>query len=101
MRKLASRFTIGTLLSFAAASCGGTDPSSSTPETEPSQTSPEVYTGALDQDLGQGSQGASVRAVQAYLTQFGYFPNDELARSYPAWRAIVTHSPDPGVFDDY
>ena len=36
-----------------------------------------------------------------YLTRFGYFPNAELAREYPAWRPIVDTAPaNPSVFDE-
>jgi len=56
---------------------------------------------ALDYDLAQGSRGDSVRAIHEYLTKFGYFPNDELARTYPSWRPIVPHPPaDPDVYDE-
>jgi peptidoglycan hydrolase-like protein with peptidoglycan-binding domain len=54
----------------------------------------------LDQDLLPGSRGEGVRALQEYLGQFGYFPNETLARSYPAWRPAVSHAPTPGVYDE-
>jgi hypothetical protein len=34
-----------------------------------------------------------VRAVHAYLNQFGYFPNEQLAAAFPMWRPIVAKSP--------
>jgi peptidoglycan hydrolase-like protein with peptidoglycan-binding domain len=52
-------------------------------------------------DLTVGSQGDDVRAVTNYLTAFGYFPNDKLARQYPAWRPLTPQSPQfPAVFDE-
>jgi peptidoglycan hydrolase-like protein with peptidoglycan-binding domain len=54
----------------------------------------------LDRDLAPGSQGEDVRAVQDFLTAHGYFPNQTLARTYPAWRPIVPALPGRmGFFD--
>jgi peptidoglycan hydrolase-like protein with peptidoglycan-binding domain len=50
-------------------------------------------------DLGLGARGPGVAAAQAYLARYGYFPNDELARRYPAWRPIVPEQPSPGIYD--
>ena len=55
---------------------------------------------SLDRDLGPGSKGEDVRALQAYLTRYGYFPNPELAAQYPRWRPIVATAPTPGVYDE-
>src|SRR4029079_12501040 len=33
--------------------------------------------------------------------QYGYFPNEELQRGYPAWRPLVSAAPaQPDVFDE-
>jgi peptidoglycan hydrolase-like protein with peptidoglycan-binding domain len=56
---------------------------------------------STESDLSLGSRGESVRALQEYLTRFGYFPNEALQRQYPAWRPIVTASPPQGVFDEH
>jgi peptidoglycan hydrolase-like protein with peptidoglycan-binding domain len=55
---------------------------------------------ALDHDLGLGDRGAAVRAVHAYLASYGYFPNDRLAREYPAWRPSADAPRDPSVYDE-
>jgi len=55
----------------------------------------------LDADLQIGARGEGVRAVHAYLTSFGYFPNDRLAVEYPSWRPLVAEPPaDLSVFDE-
>src|SRR5262245_46789422 len=40
-------------------------------------------------ELGIGSQGDRVLDLHRFLTRFGYFPNDQLARQYPRWRPLV------------
>jgi hypothetical protein len=56
---------------------------------------------ALDHDLEHGATGPQVRALHEYLVSFGYFPNEHLPRSYPAWRPIVSRLPDNmDVFDE-
>src|SRR5258708_243917 len=46
--------------------------------------------------------GESVQSIHAYLSQFGYFPNDELAREYPAWRPLVSEKPAiSNVYDEH
>jgi hypothetical protein len=56
---------------------------------------------ALDRDLGIGSTGSDVRTVHQYLRQYGYFPNEQLASRYPAWRPIVATPPArEDVFDE-
>jgi hypothetical protein len=55
----------------------------------------------LDRDLSVGSRGQDVGALHAYLTQYGYFPNEELANTYPRWRPIVAEPPqDLEVYDE-
>jgi hypothetical protein len=55
----------------------------------------------LDRNVGLGESGSDVRAVHAYLTRFGYFPNEQLAREHPAWRPIVQNAPaSADVYDD-
>ena len=57
---------------------------------------------ALDHDLTIGSTGDDVRAVHAYLGRYGYFPNDDLARKYPAWRPLVATPPaDAAIYDGH
>jgi peptidoglycan hydrolase-like protein with peptidoglycan-binding domain len=57
--------------------------------------------GALDHDVGAGATGDDVAAIHAYLSTYGYFPNGELARTFPRWRPIVSRAPrDPLVFDE-
>ena len=53
----------------------------------------------LDHDLGPGTTGPDVRAVQRYLGRYGYFPSDELARHYPQWAPVVGQSPTDGEYD--
>jgi peptidoglycan hydrolase-like protein with peptidoglycan-binding domain len=63
---------------------------------------PNAAPGALarsSRNLAPASRGADVLAVQEYLTRFGYFPDDALARAYPSWRPVVLQRPAPGVYD--
>jgi peptidoglycan hydrolase-like protein with peptidoglycan-binding domain len=55
---------------------------------------------ALSHDLVPGANGPAVRALHAYFTQFGYFPNDGLAQMFPAWRSFADVPNDPSVYDD-
>lgn len=55
---------------------------------------------SVSQDLSFGARGADVQQVYQYLRQFGYFPNDDLARRYPGWHAVVAHTPDDSTFFD-
>lgn len=56
---------------------------------------------AIEAELGIGSQGDAVRAVHAYLTEYGYFPNDELKLNFPRWRPIVEEAPaNPAIYDE-
>lgn len=56
---------------------------------------------SIESDLMIGSQGEDVRALNAYLTRYGYFPSDELARNYPNLVAVVPMEPaEPDVFDE-
>jgi hypothetical protein len=54
---------------------------------------------AINADLSLGDRGAHVQAVQDYLAAYGYFPNEALARQFPARRPIVAQSPAPGELD--
>src|SRR5438046_979737 len=79
-------------------SCGATD-AAYDPDSEGEPRGPTL--GSLERDLSLGSRGDDVRAVHDYLTRFGYFPNAELARKYPAWRPIVPETPlAQDVFDE-
>jgi peptidoglycan hydrolase-like protein with peptidoglycan-binding domain len=76
------------LMAAMALSCGGAD------------TESAVDLGSISRDLTIGSSGADVRAVHEYLSAYGYFPNDELARTYPAWRPIESEAPAAAeIFD--
>lgn len=82
---------LGLLFALAAAACGGQGSASDVSPGEPNQ--PDV------DDLRVGDNGPAVRAVNEYLTAFGYFPNDDLARQHPAWRPIVAQG--PRVLDEF
>jgi peptidoglycan hydrolase-like protein with peptidoglycan-binding domain len=85
-------FAATALLAGSIAGCGEAtrDPRTELPTAE-----------TITRDLTVGSKGDDVRAVTNYLTAFGYFPNDELARQYPAWRPLTPQSPQfPEVFDE-
>jgi hypothetical protein len=85
-------------MTIAIAGCGAADPQA------PAMTATARYERIqkLDHDLGLGSTGEDVRAIHSYLTRFGYFPNEELARQYPAWRPLVDEGPnDETVFDHH
>ena len=47
----------------------------------------------LDHNVGFGARGDDALAVHAYLTRFGYFPNEQLAREHPGWRSILPEAP--------
>jgi predicted Zn-dependent protease len=52
-------------------------------------------------DLALGATGDDVRAVNEYLRQHGYFPNEEVGRRYPSWRPIVSQGPArTNVYDE-
>lgn len=51
-------------------------------------------------ELVLGDRGDDVRRLNEYLTNLGYFPNAELARTQPRWRPAVAETPvDPSTFD--
>ena len=54
---------------------------------------------SVTRDLAPGDTGPDVQAVQTYLSRYGYFPNEELARAYPSWQAVVAESPQSGTYD--
>jgi hypothetical protein len=76
---------------------GGDDAPSAVPQVQFEHGRASIGPGA---DLTIGSTGPSVRALHAYLTRFGYFPNDELAREYPAWRPVADAPKNLDVYDD-
>src|SRR5688500_16739311 len=52
-------------------------------------------------DLSVGASGDAVRAVNEYLGRYGYFPNDDLQRAFPAWRAPLAEGAKAmDVYDD-
>src|SRR5262245_58026640 len=56
----------------------------------------------MHRDLSIGDSGDDVRVLHAYLMRYGYFPNSELQRQYPAWRPIVPEAPAAAdVFDEH
>ena len=76
---------------IAIAACG--DPQSDAPV--PGSAGPES-----GDDLAPGSTGPAVADLHRYLGRYGYFPDDHLARDYPAWRPIVAQPPHQmDVFD--
>ena len=59
-----------------------------------------VHTGS--ETLVLGARGSGVVELHAYLKQFGYFPNQQLADRYPAWRPLVSTPPaDDQLFDEH
>jgi peptidoglycan hydrolase-like protein with peptidoglycan-binding domain len=74
-------------------------PIACSPEAEPDVQDPQATLTSLDVDLGPNSHGSQVRAVQQYLKAYGYFPNERLAREFPAWRPAVSMAPDFGTYD--
>jgi peptidoglycan hydrolase-like protein with peptidoglycan-binding domain len=51
--------------------------------------------------LQLGARGERVRALHEYLTRYGYFPNDQLQKKYPAWRPLTRQAPkDLSVYDE-
>jgi peptidoglycan hydrolase-like protein with peptidoglycan-binding domain len=82
-------------LALALSGCGAADNGSPPNESEGTATP----LAELHQDLTLGSTGPQVRAVHEYLTRYGYFPNEELARSHPVWRAPVPAPAQLATFD--
>jgi hypothetical protein len=72
-----ARSVANVILALFAMSCGGSP--------EPGQ--PTVQ--SISRDLALGARGSDVEAVNNYLTQYGYFPNQDLQSQYPMWRPIV------------
>lgn len=57
--------------------------------------------GSLESDLKLGDTGPDVELVYAFLNQYGYFPNKELAAREPRWFPVVDRHPSTAnVFDD-
>jgi peptidoglycan hydrolase-like protein with peptidoglycan-binding domain len=55
--------------------------------------------GTASRTLSLGDRGPDVRAVHAFLFQFGYFENADLRSRYPDWVPVVRESPtEPDVF---
>lgn len=56
--------------------------------------------GARDQELAPGAHGEAVQRLSAYLTRYGYFPNDKLAARYPGFEPLVNSAPpDSASYD--
>ena len=87
-------------LAFAVGACGA----EGTEQQDAGDVSQESLAGqldTLDHDLEPGSSGVAVQALHEYLTRYGYFPNADLAQSYPAWRPIVADTPaNLAVYDE-
>ena len=63
---------------------------------------PDPDAGSIARDLTIGSRGDDVRALHEYLAEYGYLPNEELARTYPAWRPVEAEAPAvETVFDEH
>jgi peptidoglycan hydrolase-like protein with peptidoglycan-binding domain len=93
--------SLGVVAALAcAAACGPTDGSGGGGAFELSDAEAKSELAGSELGLGPGAEGPAVLALQQRLTEIGYFPNDDLAREWPAWRAVVDESPTPGVFDD-
>jgi peptidoglycan hydrolase-like protein with peptidoglycan-binding domain len=72
--------------------CGG--------DNEPSNGGAGPGVAGGGQDLSLGSTGSQVQHTYQYLARYGYFPNADLQKSYPAWRPIVAAAPArTDVFD--
>jgi hypothetical protein len=86
-----ARLFLGALLLIGGA-CEG-------PTADPSNASMGAA-GDSSASLTVGARGEAVRQLHDYLTRFGYFPNADLARRYPAWRPLVPVAPaKQDVFD--
>src|SRR6185503_19947166 len=99
------RFAPCVLLTIGVTRCGAEPPDQATLHraTSPSPADLEIAMGRLqqlDRNVGPGGSGSVVRAVQAYLTRYGYFPNEHLARQHPRWRPIVTDGPIADICDE-
>jgi hypothetical protein len=56
---------------------------------------------AISSDLRLGDEGPAVSALHSYLTRYGYFPSEALARQYARWQPIVAEAPAyQDVFDE-
>ena len=85
-------------ISLMPSSCASS-PSGPTSTTQDSSSDLDILR-ATHLELGEGARGEAVRAVNTYLTQFGYFPNADLEQRYPSWRPLVSKGPaDPMFFD--
>lgn len=109
--KLGNRFVgVSAILALAAGACSGvegegvTDTSGPATEAQAEGSEAPNATAAriakIDATLREGSRGEHVHALHDYLREHGYFPNAELAETYPAWRPLVDAAPaDLDTFD--
>jgi Putative peptidoglycan binding domain/Matrixin len=68
---------------------------------EPIEGQPVPSLERLSSDLQLGAHGDEVRALNHYLSEYGYFPNAELEEKYPAWSPLIEAAPaDPASFDE-
>ena len=89
----ASRTAFAALAISAVSTVIGCGPMTPFEDSEAGEASLATRLKTLQSDLQPGSQGPEVEVLHDYLTRFGYFPNDQLARKHPAWRPAVTERP--------
>lgn len=87
------RSRLSAALLFGLAGLGGSPGCGSGLLDNPPEGSPSGQGPAIDRQLAFGATGSDVRALNQYLAQFGYFPNDDLRRRYPQWRPAVAEMP--------
>lgn len=84
-----NRIVVGSLLSILMAGCGAGDQGGGSQGVSGEQT------------LSVGSHGPGVLTAREFLTQFGYFPNEQLQQAYPDWHPMVPATKgDPALFDE-
>lgn len=92
VRGVGERSILGVVLALAACDDGAGQDGEDPPVGAPASDSLA--------ELGLGAEGPEVAEAHAYLRQYGYFPNPELALHYPGWTPVVDVGPDdPELFD--
>jgi len=82
---------------FVMACSGGGDGPASTNGGDPGRLT-DIQGSSV---LKRGDVGPGVTAATAYFTKYGYFENDDLRLTYPAWRPVVGRAPaNDAVFGD-
>jgi peptidoglycan hydrolase-like protein with peptidoglycan-binding domain len=101
-REIGVRSARACLLLTLAVGCAAESAEAPAGQDEKNVVDDGVPVQAISADLRLGDEGPSVSALHSYLTRFGYFPNEALARRYARWQPLVAEAPAyQDVFDEH